>query len=219
MIPALLLRGYSAALTGDRTVGVPLLRRAIAALLERELPTGIGRLLLGGRAAGDLMDNEALNVLAARGVQRACAAETLYQEAIGHLERTRAVPELAPAHLPYGEWLRSQRRLRDARGLLRKAHKMLRALGASAFATRAAAELRASGRRPGKRAAETNVLTVQEGRIAHLAAGGASNPEIAGQLFISAATVDYHLRKVFRKLGVTLRTQLVSALPEESRAG
>ena len=140
-------------------------------------------------------------------------AEDRYQEAIGHLERTRAVPELARAHLLYGEWLRSQRRRRDARGRLRIVHEMLQSLGVSAFAARAAAELRATGERP--RTAETSgALTEQESRIAKLAACGASNPEIAGQLFISASTVDYHLRKVFRKLGVTSRTQLVSALLE-----
>ena len=92
---------------------------------------------------------------------------------------------------------------------------MLQALGASAFAARAAAELRAVGERPRKRtAAVSGALTAQEARIVRLVSAGESNRDIAAQLFISASTVDYHLRKIFRKLGVTSRTELVRALPD-----
>jgi DNA-binding CsgD family transcriptional regulator len=141
------------------------------------------------------------------------AAEPLYQEAIGNLQRTRATPDLARAHLLYGEWLRRQRRRRDARSQLRTAHQMLESMGADAFAARAANELRAAGERARQRTLEINGdLTAQEAQIAGLVAAGASNREIAEKLFISTSTVEYHLRKVFRKLDLTSRTQLAHAL-------
>ncbi len=137
------------------------------------------------------------------------AAERLYLESIARLSRSRRRPDLARAHLLYGEWLRRQHRRREARDELRMAHAMFEAMNMEAFAGRARAELRATGerarpRRPG--APET--LTPQEAQIARMVAGHLTNREIAARLFISASTVEYHLRKIFRKLGVTSRVQL-----------
>jgi DNA-binding NarL/FixJ family response regulator len=120
--------------------------------------------------------------------------------------------ELGRAHLVYGEWLRRQRRRRDARAQLASAYQIFDCIGAAAFAERARIELRATGGHARQPAVETpDTLTAQEALIARLAGDGASNPEIAAQLFISPATVAYHLRKVFTKLGISSRTQLAPA--------
>ena len=138
-------------------------------------------------------------------------AESCYLESISQLKRSRMAVELARTHLLYGQWLRRAKRRRDARQELRIAHDMFAAMGADRFAERSAAELRATGERA--RTPETAVaLTPQETRVADIAAAGASDSEIAAQLFISPNTVDYHLRKVFRKLHVTSRTQLTGRL-------
>jgi DNA-binding CsgD family transcriptional regulator len=147
------------------------------------------------------------------------AAESLYREAIDRLGRTRLCVELGRAHLVYGEWLRRQRRRRDARDQLASAYEIFDSIGAAAFAERARIELRASGGQAHERAVDMrDPLTAQEALIARLAGEGASNPEIAAQLFISRATVAYHLRKVFTKLGVSSRSQLAPALPARQGA-
>jgi DNA-binding CsgD family transcriptional regulator len=141
------------------------------------------------------------------------AAEGYYREAIDRLSRTRRHPDFARGHLVYGEWLRRQRRRRDARDQLRTAFEMFDTIGMEAFANRAWAELRATGERAQRRhPGAPEVLTPQEEQIARLVAEHLTNRQIAAQLFISASTVDYHLSKIFRKLGVSRRTQLAGAL-------
>jgi DNA-binding CsgD family transcriptional regulator len=143
------------------------------------------------------------------------AAETLYREAIDRLSWTRLRPELARGHLLYGEWLRRQGRRVDARDQLRTAHEMLVMIGMEAFADRARRELLATGERVRKRSVETSTeLTPQEDQIARLARDGLSNPEIGAHLFLSARTVEWHLRKVFTKLGISSRKQLRTALSQ-----
>ena len=143
-------------------------------------------------------------------------ADGYYRESIERLSRTRVHAELARGHLLYGEWLRRQRRRTEARGQLRTAHEMLDAMGIEAFAERARRELRATGESVGKRTPDASAtLTAQEAQVARLARDGLSNPEIGTRLFISAATVAYHLRKVFTKLDITSRTQLGRVLPSD----
>ena len=140
--------------------------------------------------------------------------EVLYQESIACLGRTRVRMELARAHLLYGEWLRRERRDLDAREQLRTAFGMFDAMGMEAFAERTRRELGAAGGTARKRSVETNRdLTPREAQIASLACEGLSNTEIGTRLFISAYTVDYHLRKVFTKLGISSRKQLRTVLP------
>jgi DNA-binding CsgD family transcriptional regulator len=129
-------------------------------------------------------------------------AESEYLLAIEHLRKCRIVPDLARSRLLYGEWLRRQRRRRDARGQLRAAYDMFDQLGIGGFARRAQLELRATGEQVARRSpgALDSELTPQETQIATLAGEGATNTEIAARLFISAATVEYHLRNVFRKM-------------------
>ena len=142
-------------------------------------------------------------------------AEAEYRLAIEHLQRCRVVPQVARAYLLYGEWLRRRGRRRDARDQLRTACQMFDRLGMEAFADRARVELRATGERARKRSDQTqDVLTPQEAQIAGLVSEGLSNTEIAARLFISARTVEYHLGKVFRKLGVTGRVQLARVFPQ-----
>ena len=137
------------------------------------------------------------------------AAESLYREAVETLEPTRLRFDVARTHLLFGEWLRRQGRRIDARSELRLAHGMFSDSGMEAFAERARIELEATGERARRRTIDnTGQLTPQEAEVARLAAIGHSNREIAGQLFISQSTVEYHLAKVFRKLDVTSRTQL-----------
>jgi DNA-binding NarL/FixJ family response regulator len=122
--------------------------------------------------------------------------------------------ELARAHLLYGEWLRRDRRRIDARNQLRQAQDMFTSMGAEAFAARAARELLATGETARTRTDDArDDLTAQESQIAHLARDGLSNAEIGARLFISPRTVEYHLHKVFTKLGISSREHLDRALP------
>ena len=142
------------------------------------------------------------------------AADALYRESIERLDRCRMVVHSARARLVYGEWLRRANRRVDAREQLRAAFAMLSDIGADAFAERARRELLATGETVRKRSVESsNTLTAQEAQVAWLAAEGRTNPEIAGRLFISPRTAEYHLRKVFGKLGISSRRELRGALP------
>jgi DNA-binding CsgD family transcriptional regulator len=148
------------------------------------------------------------------------AAEDLYREAITCLGRAGLRTDLARARLLYGEWLRRQRRRRDACDQLASAYEFFDSTGAAAFAERTRVELRASGGQATERAVDTrDPLTAQEGLVARLASEGASNSEIAAQLFISRATVAYHLRKVFIKLDISSRGQLARTLPARQHPG
>jgi DNA-binding CsgD family transcriptional regulator len=139
--------------------------------------------------------------------------EALYLDAIERLEPTRLRVDLARAYLLYGEWLRRERRRVDARTQLRNAHRLFTEFGMEGYAERARIELRATGERARTRSVETrDELTPQEAQVSRLAAQGATNQEIAAQLFISPSTVEYHLRKAFRKLDVRSRTQLAHRL-------
>ncbi len=137
------------------------------------------------------------------------AADALHREAVERLEGTLVRVELARARLLYGEWLRREGRRTDARVQLRAAHEALTAMGVEAFADRARRELLATGETARKRSVETTTeLTSQEAQIARLVADGLTNPEIGAELFISPRTVEWHLRKIFVKLGVNSRRQL-----------
>ena len=144
-------------------------------------------------------------------------ADALHRESLYHLGRTHVGVEVARGHLLHGEWLRRENRRIDARGALRTAEQMFTAMGATGFAERARRELRASGETARKRISETrDDLTPQELQVARLARDGLSNAEIGTQLFISARTAQYHLRKVFAKLGIRSRVELSHALPPET---
>ncbi len=147
-------------------------------------------------------------------------AEGLYREAIDRLGRTRLRPELARAHLLFGEWLRRENRRVDARAELRAAHDLLDATGMAAFAERARRELLATGETARRRTVEAaSELTAQEAQIARLAVEGKTNPEIGAQLFLSARTVEWHLRKVFAKVGVGSRRELRQVMAGLAPAG
>jgi DNA-binding CsgD family transcriptional regulator len=136
-------------------------------------------------------------------------AEAHYCEAIKLLGSCRMATHLARAHLVYGEWLRREGRRQDARAQLRTAHELLSAMGAEAFAERAARELRATGEKPRIRTAQpTDALTAQELHIARLVATGATNREVGAQLFLSPRTIEAHLRNIFQKLDISSRRQI-----------
>ncbi|WP_193048506.1 ATP-binding protein [Mycolicibacterium baixiangningiae] len=166
----------------------------------------------------DASDTEWARGIAARSgalLNEGEAAEQLYREAIERLGRTSLRSEVARAHLLYGEWLRRQHRRIDARVQLVEACTMLEEMGMDAFAQRARRELKATGQTARKRSLTSapTELTAQEAQIARLARDGLSNPEIGARLFISARTVQYHLSKVFTKLGINSRSRLDRALP------
>ncbi|TXK15730.1 helix-turn-helix transcriptional regulator [Microbacterium saccharophilum] len=159
-----------------------------------------------------------------RGLSARCAAlladdghaEDLYVEAIAHLTESTVVADAGRAHLLYGEWLRRAKRRHDAREHLQRALLIFERCEAPAFAARARRELEATGLKTGADAPTSlHDLTPQESAVARLASTGHTNPEIGAALFISANTVDYHLRKVFRKLGVASRRQLSERFPRD----
>jgi DNA-binding CsgD family transcriptional regulator len=135
-------------------------------------------------------------------------AGELYLEAIDILSRTIATADLARAHLLFGEWLRRHQRPADARDHLQTALGHFTSMGATAFARRARSELQAAGANPDAPQATNSPLTARESQIASMAAIGYANQEIADRLFITTHTVEYHLKKVFRKLGIVSRRQL-----------
>jgi DNA-binding CsgD family transcriptional regulator len=141
------------------------------------------------------------------------AADDLYNEAIERLGRSPLRPELGRAELLHGEWLRREGRRVDARERLRSAYEHFVDIGMEAFAERARRELRATGEHVRKRGVDTrDALTPQEEQIARLAREGHSNHEISAQLFLSPRTVEWHLRKVFAKLGIASRRELRQAM-------
>lgn len=192
----------AAARTGD----LELARNAVDRLAETTQPAGT-EYALGIEARSRAL------------VSEGGTAERLYREAIDRLSRTDVRPEIARAHLLYGEWLRREGRRIDARDRLRTAHDMFLAIGMEAFGERARRELLATGEHVRKRSVETHdQLTPQELQIARLASDGRTNPEIGAQLFLSRRTVEWHLRKVFDKLEVRSRRELPAALQRAKRA-
>jgi DNA-binding CsgD family transcriptional regulator len=196
--------------SGDTATAAAALDSLTPMAAAADTPAALGWLALGRAIlAADNTTGEGGNDDHAAGI----TAEAQFQLAIEHLERSRHIPVLARARLLYGEWLRRQRRRRDARDQLNIAREMFTKLGMAAFAERARVELRAVGEvARGHAVASADGLTPQELQIARLASEGASNTEIAARLFISASTVEYHLRKVFRKLGITTRVRIGHAL-------
>jgi DNA-binding CsgD family transcriptional regulator/tetratricopeptide (TPR) repeat protein len=191
----------AAARTGD----LELARNTVDRLAETTQPAGT-EYALGIEARSRALVSEGVT------------AERLYREAVDRLSRTDVRPELARAHLLYGEWLRREGRRIDARDQLRIAHDMFLAIGMEAFAERTRRELLATGERVRKRSVETqDQLTPQETQIARLASDGHTNPEIGAQLFLSRRTVEWHLRKVFGKLDVHSRRELPEAMRRAAR--
>ena len=191
----------AASRTGRGDAAVPALERLEAATTASGAPWGVAT---AARSRALLSDGD--------------AADALYRDAIDRLTPTVLRVDLARSHLVYGEWLRRERRNVEAREQLRIAHGSFSDFGMEAFAERARVELRATGEHARSRSVETtNELTPQEAQISQLVAEGATNVEIAAQLFISESTVEYHLHKVFRKLGVKSRTQLARHVLESRR--
>jgi DNA-binding CsgD family transcriptional regulator len=219
------LGGYAAALAGARQAcdhgdlgdagSLPeLVEAGVRSEAVEEATAALRKLEGRARASGT---DWALGVLARSKALLSddASAEALYLEAIKRLERSGVRVHLARAHLVYGEWLRRQNRRRDGREHLRIAYEALTSMGADAFADRARGELLATGETVRKRTVDTrDVLTAQEWQIVRLAAERHTNTEIASQLFISPRTVEYHLHKVFPKLGVSSRKELAGALRE-----
>ena len=205
----------------EEATELPVSGWALAELIEAA--TRLGKTLHAGEALARLVEAASagatdwgLGVLARSRalLSEGPTAERTYREAIERLGRTQLRPELARAHLLFGEWLRRESRRLDAREQLRIAHDMFTAIGMEAFAERARAELQATGEHMRRHTVEArDDLTAQERQIAELARDGLSNPEIGARLFLSPRTVEWHLRHVFAKLGIKSRGDLVRALP------
>lgn len=208
---------YSGDITSSTWATVELIEGSVRAGMMETAVDALGRLTEMTSAS----DSDWARGVAARShalLSQGEAAEHFYGEAVDRLDRTSVRTELARAHLLYGEWLRRQHRRIDARVQLNSACTMFEAMGMDAFAQRARRELQATGQTARKRslASPTTELTAQEAQIARLARDGLSNPEIGARLFISARTVQYHLSKVFTKLGINSRSRLDGALPSAS---
>ena len=148
------------------------------------------------------------------------AAERLYREAIERLGRSRIAVHHARAHLLFGEWLRRERRRVAAREHLGVAHEMLARIGAEAFAERARRELAATGQAVRRHLADArDELTAQELQIARLAVDGKTNRQIGAELFLSARTIEWHLRNVFAKLGIGSHRELREVMPRREGTG
>jgi DNA-binding CsgD family transcriptional regulator len=220
---------YDAALdavreAGERFYEIGTSTRAVAEAVEAAVRSGNNE--VGERALNRLAEIAGASGTGwSRGVEARCrallsegaAAEELFRDSIEHLGRTQMRPDLARAYLLFGEWLRRANRRADARQYLRRAHDELSSMGMEAFADRARRELLATGETVRKRTVESlTELTPQEACIARLAAEGLSNPEIGSQLFVSSRTVEWHLRKVFTKLGISSRQELGRRLPVQA---
>ncbi|GAA0421846.1 LuxR family transcriptional regulator [Acrocarpospora corrugata] len=199
---------------GNRALG-DMIEAAVRAGEPDAAQDAIDRLAVRAPASGTPW---AMGLLArSRALLSADDAEPSYREALDLLGRTQMVTELARTHLLYGEWLRRRRRRAEARAQLRTAYEMFTAMGAALFANRARIELAATGEHVSPRLTpSTKALTPQEAQIAALAAGGATNAEIATRLCVTASTVEYHLTKIFRKLQLTSRRQLHELLAEDA---
>jgi DNA-binding CsgD family transcriptional regulator len=207
----------AARLAAEDTYALHISMWALPELVEAAVRTGeievaadaLDRLAEFTRACGT---DFGLGILA-RSQALSTGSGALYREAIDRLGQTQLRPELARAHLVYGEWLHQQNRRTDARSQLRTAFDMLSAMGAAAFADRARRGLAATGEKTRRRNDETaDELTEQEAHIARLAIDGKTNTEIGAQLYVSPRTVEWHLRKVFAKLGIASRRELAAAL-------
>src|SRR5215813_8526767 len=221
----------AAALPSGHRTGAPSLPSRVSGLRGLRVVEFIEAAVHCGRTdiAADAVRNLA-EVTSATGTDWACGvearcralisqghvAEDLFRESIERLGRTRLRPDLARAHLLYGEWLRRERRHTDARTELHVAHDMFEQMGMEGFVERTRRELQATGETRRKRTITTDhqTLTAQEANIARMARDGHSNPEIGARLFISTRTVEYHLQKVFAKLGVQSRGQLNRVLSD-----
>jgi DNA-binding CsgD family transcriptional regulator len=211
----------TAALASSDTPGLYVSMWALPELIEAAARSG------DAHAAGDALERLAELTRAGGtdfglGIEARCRAlvsepdhaEALHREAIDRLGRTRLRPELARAHLLFGEWLRRKNRRGDARAQLRVAHGMLDEIGMQAFAERARRELLVTGESVRTRSVgSATTLTAQEASIARLAGDGRTNAEIGAHLFLSARTVEWHLHKVFAKLGINSRRELRRAMP------